>query len=446
MKNKFRGWKTVFSFTFKQHAGAKSYKTVTAVISVCVLALAAFLTVLAAKPEKEEEQEFCDVQKVYVLDLAHIGEIPYKEWLAGLPEEDYYKWLEFEIVSGGTEEELQVLAARDESNMAVGVVYAVEDGTIQIRALVPSTSDLELEDGQEIAELLSGFVEAKRLSESGLSEFQIAQVAKQVTVNIVDAGGEESIMKYLIQYLAPAVFGLVLYFLLLLYGQSISQEVSTEKTSKLMETLLTSLHPYALLTGKVFAIVTAALLQFALWVVFAAAGLAAGIFLSGKIFPGSESSVGMMITFLRDNIGESAFSPMSVVLAVITFVCGFLFYCVLSGMAGSMVTRPEEASSVQSVFTFPIVISWLVCYMGTLFEKEGLLVIARNVPFTIPFCIPVELLTGSVGVTQGIVSTVILLVFSFLGIMLSARIYRGLVLYNGQKMSMKTILGVLKNK
>ena len=433
--NKFRGWKTVFSFTFKQHAGAKSYKAVTAIVAIIVFALAALLTVLAAKPEKEEEgPDFSMVQKVYVLDLAGIGDIPYEDWLKALPEAEYYYGLSFECVTGISEEELQVMAAKEESGLAVGVVYAAEDGAIQVHALVPSTSDLDINDGQEIATLLAGFVKTKRLNESGLSEFQISQIAKQVTVNILEAGGENSVITYLIQYLSPLVFGLVLYFLLLLYGQSISQEVSTEKTSKLMETLLTSLHPYALLTGKVFAIVTTALMQFFLWIVFLAGGLVAGVVISRSVFPGSESSIGMMVEFLRDNIGESALSPAAVVLALITFACGFLFYCVLSGMAGSMVTRPEEASSVQSVFTLPIAISWLVCYLGVLMEKENVLVIARNIPFTIPFCIPVELLTGTVSITQGIISTLILLVFALLFIMLSARIYKGLVLYNGQKM------------
>ena len=61
-----------------------------------------------------------------------------------------------------------------------------------------------------------------------------------------------------------------------------------------------------------------------------------------------------------------------------------------------MVTRPEEASSVQGVFTLPIVVSWLVCYLGGLMEKENVLVVARNIPFTIPFGVPVELLTGTV--------------------------------------------------
>ena len=164
------------------------------------------------------------------------------------------------------------------------------------------------------------------------------------------------------------------------------------------------------------------------------------------MYPGTESGLSVAIEFMRTNIGESAFSPVAVVVAIITFCCGVLFYCVLSGMAGSMVNRPEEAANTQSIFTLPIVISWVVCYFGTLMEKESLLVVARNIPFTIPFCVPVDLLTGAIGIGQGIVSMGILLVFSLLVIMLSGRIYKGLVLYTGEKITLKSLAGILKNK
>lgn len=108
--------------------------------------------------------------------------------------------------------------------------------------------------------------------------------------------------------------------------------------------------------------------------------------------------------------------------------------------------RPEEAANFNSIYVMPILFSWIICYFATLMEKDAILVVARQIPFTIPFCVPVELLTGTIGIGQGIVSTVIVLVFSLLVIMLSGRIYKGLVLYNGQKVTMKNIIGVLKNK
>ena len=115
-------------------------------------------------------------------------------------------------------------------------------------------------------------------------------------------------------------------------------------------------------------------------------------------------------------------------------------------MAGSMVTRPEEAANTTSIFLMPIMISWLVTYFGALLEKESLLNVARNIPFTIPFCVPVDLLTGTIGIVQGVISMVILLAFSMLVIMLSGRIYKGLVLYTGQKVTLKNVIGILKNK
>lgn len=447
--NKFKGWKSVFSFNFKQSTSSKGYVAVTALVAIVIIAVAVLLSVLAAKPEEEDEvieTSYCNVETAYVLDLAGMGELKFEEWIPELAEE-YYSSLELVQVENLTKEELAVKAAQEEYGHAIGVVIEKEEGNIAVTAVVPSTSDdISLMDGQEVADLVAIAVEQARFVQSGLSELQFSQINKQVMISVADAGEETNVVVYLVQYIAPAIFGLVLYFLLLLYGQTICQSVSVEKTSKLVETLLTSLHPYALLTGKVFAIVATALLQFFIWVAALVIGVFAGGMVAESMYPGAESGISVIVEFMRTNIGESALSPAAVVLALITFCCGFLFYCVLSGMAGSMVSRPEEAANAQSIFTLPIVISWLVCYFGTLMEKESLLVVARNIPFTIPFCVPVDLLTGAINIGQGILSTVILLVFSVLVIMLSGRIYKGLVLYNGEKVTMKNVIGILRNK
>lgn len=447
--NKFKGWKSVFSFNYKQSAGSKSYIGVTALVAILIIAAAVFISILAAKPDKDEETKetaYCEVETAYVLDLAGMGEIPYEEWVPELSEE-YYEYLTIVPVKDMTVEELQTMAAQDEYGLAVGVVIERAENSISITAVVPSTSEnISLMDGQEVADLVAVAVEQARFLQSGLSELQFSQINKQVVISVADAGEETNVVVYLVQYLAPAIFGIILYFLLLLYGQKINQSVSVEKTSKLVETLLTSLHPYALLTGKVFAIVATAMQQFFIWVAALFIGIYAGGVVSEAMYPGTESGLSVVVEFMRTNIGESAFSPVAVVLALVTFCCGFLFYCVLSGMAGSMVNRPEEAANTQSIFTLPIIISWMICYFGTLLEKESLLVVARNIPFTIPFCVPVDLLTGAIGIGQGIISTGILLVFSFLVIMLSGRIYKGLVLYTGEKVTLKNLVGILKNR
>ena len=446
--NKFKGWKNVFSFNYKQNAGSKSYILTTAIVAVLIIAASIIISLVAAAPDDEEESEtsYCTVETAYVLDLAGLGTLDFEEWVPALSEE-YYSKLSMVQVENLTEEELRAKAAKEESALAVGVVIKREGNIISVAAEVPSTSEeLSMSDGKEIADLVAIAVEQARFEQSGLTELQLSMINKQASIVVTDAGEETNVVVYLVKYIAPALFGLVLYFLLLLYGQSINQSVSVEKTSKLVETLLTSLHPYALLTGKVFAIVATALQQFFIWVAALLAGIFAGGVITEVMYPGTESGVSTAVEFLRANIGGSAFSPAAVILALVTFCCGFLFYCVLSGMAGSMVSRPEEAANTQSIFTFPIIISWLVCYFGSLMEKESLLVVARNIPFTIPFCVPVDLLTGAIGIGQGILSTVILLAFSVLVIMLSGRIYKGLVLYTGEKITWKSLIGILRNK
>ena len=302
--NKFKGWKSVFSFNYKQSAGSKSYISVTALVAVLIIAAAVLISIFAAKPDKDDEAQelaFCEVETAYVLDLAGMGELKFEEWVPQLSEE-YYKFLSIVQVSDMTVEELQTMAARDESGLAIGVVIEKTENSIDVTAVVPSTSEeLALMDGKEVADLVAVAVEQARFLQSGLSELQYSQINKQVVISVADAGEETNVVVYLIQYLAPAIFGLVLYFLLLLYGQKINQSVSVEKTSKLVETLLTSLHPYALLTGKVFAIVATAMQQFFIWVAALLIGIVAGGMVSEQMYPGTESGLSVVVEFMRAN-------------------------------------------------------------------------------------------------------------------------------------------------
>ena len=72
-----------------------------------------------------------------------------------------------------TVEELQTMAAQDESGLAIGVVIEKEENTISVTALVPSTSDmLSLTDGSEVADLVAVAVEEARFAQSGLTRLQ----------------------------------------------------------------------------------------------------------------------------------------------------------------------------------------------------------------------------------------------------------------------------------
>jgi len=109
-----------------------------------------------------------------------------------------------------------------------------------------------------------------------------------------------------------------------------------------------------------------------------------------------------------------------------------------------MVSKPEDVASVQGIFTLPIVFSFLAAYFISMMGSGVGQSIIRYVPFTAPFVLPVDILIGSVGLLEGVLATALLLVFTLVVVVLSGKIYKGFILYNGQKVSFKMIGGMIK--
>lgn len=441
-KKYFKGWMDVYGFTFRNATNGKGFKLVT--FGVAILIIGAFIigNIINAKPAEAEKKS--QIETVYVLDESGLPSTDYHEILLQNNDESFLE-INFIYVSNKTREEI-VKDAKANSDKTVAVVIEPNGSDYTIEALIPEGSSISTKNTENLLTSMMTCFDSNKLMQAGLTNEQLTKVLMPVVTSVGNIGEDTNIATYLIKMLAPMIFGLMMYFMLIFHGQTISKEVSTEKTSKLMETLLTSVHPYALITGKVLAISSMAILQFLTWIVAIFAGLYGGNAVAHAIYPEYQSSVIQIIDFLKDNIGESAFSLPAVVLAIIIFCIGFLFYCVLAGLAGCMVTKPEEVASTQGVFVFPILISWLVCYMASMMGHEGILNVARYVPFTIPFCVPVDLITGNVSILQGVISCVIAAAFSLIVIIYSAKIYKGLVLYNGQKITLKTLGKVLKGQ
>lgn len=444
MKHNFRGWTTVFGFTFRQSTKGIAFKFVTSLVALIIIGLLILVNVLVAKPDNEVKIEISPIKTIFILDNSGLQPTDFKSLSPQLVAAQF-KNIAFTNVTDQTKEEVIDTASLD-SDQSLAVIISATDKGYSIETVIPSTSSISKKQAEAVIIAIREGFESSKLMQSGLSADQLYTVLKPVVTSYNDIGENTSEIAYFIKILAPMVFGLVLYMMLILYGQTISKSVSTEKTSKLMETLLTSIHPYALITGKILAATFMAVLQFVTWIVAATAGLYGGNAVAHAIYPEYKNSVITIITFLKDNIGETAMTLPAVILSILVFCIGFLFFSVLAGLAGCMVAKPEDVASTQGVYLFPIIISWLVCYIAPATGNETVLRAARFIPFTIPFSIPVELITGTVGLVQGIISLAILLVFCILVIMLSGRIYKGLILYSGQKVNLKMIGNVLRAK
>lgn len=442
MKDNFRGWKSVYAFTFRQATKGVGFKLVTALITVLIFLSFVLFNVLVAKPEKDNTLDPSPIKKVYVLDNSGLKPADYKAIISQLQGKQF-RYIEFEAAAGQSRDEV-IKAAAESSSESIAVIIMPKGSGYELQAIIPVGSKITKEQAEALLKPMSSGFESNKLMQAGLSVEQLKSVLKPTVTSFSNIGESTSEIAHLIKILAPMIFGFMLYMMLLMFGQIISKSISTEKTSKLMEVLLTSVHPYALITGKVLAITSMALIQFIIWIAAGAAGLFGGNAIAHEIYPQYENSAVTIINFLKDNIGQTALTLPAVVLAVIFFCVGFLFYCVIAALAGCMVSKPEDVASTQALFVFPIIISWLVSYFAPIMESKGLQAAVRYIPFTSPFSVPVDLITGTIGPAAGIITLILLLIFTLFTIILSGRIYKGLVLYTGQKFNLKVIGNILK--
>lgn len=140
-------------------------------------------------------------------------------------------------------------------------------------------------------------------------------------------------MKEILSVAAPYVMVLLLYFMILIYGQSVANFAILEKNNKLMDLFLVSLRPQAVLMGKVLAAAAAGLIQTAIWLGGAYGGVWLGCHLVRAIHP--DTSLGFLQ--LIDAMGglKGLVSPGQAAVIALLLTAGFLMYCALSGLGGA---------------------------------------------------------------------------------------------------------------
>lgn len=443
MKQNFRGWTSVYSFTFRQSTKGIGFKLITVLISLIIIGLIVTVNILQAKPDTKEEVKTSPIKTVYILDQSGLSPTSFKDLNPELAKKKY-KNIKYVAASVSSRAEVIKTASKDSKHTIAVIITKIKKG-FQLEAAIPSNSSITKDQAGDLLDRMQIAFESSKLMQSGLTAEQLTTVLTPDATSYSNIGESNNEMVYAIKLIAPMLFCLMIYFMLFIYGADISKSIANEKTSKLMETLLTSVHPYALITGKILAVTSIAFLQFIIWIVSGFVGLYGGNAIARTIYPDYHNSIITIFNFIKDNFGKTALSPAAILLAVLFFCIGLLFYFVLAGISGCMVSKPEDTASTQQLFMLPVIISFMVAYFAPLNENHTLMNAVRFIPFTAPFSVPADLLTGTLGLGQGCLALAVLAVFTFLLVILSGRLYKGLILYSGQKVSLKMIGNVLKN-
>jgi ABC-2 type transport system permease protein len=268
------------------------------------------------------------------------------------------------------------------------------------------------------------------------------------TITVSDSGNETSSSSGGAMILA-GVMGMLLYITLLLYGSQVMNGVIEEKSSRIIEIIISSIKPYQLMLGKILGVGMVGLTQFLLWIV-----LTIGLSQVPSTFY-SASPVKQKMEQMKKGDPEVAkqvdeASPMSEVTKVIEstniplvvggflfyFLFGYLLYSSLFAAIGSAVENTAEAQQFTFIVMLPIILAFVMAQF-TMQEPDSTIAFwASMIPFTSPINMMVRLPYG-VPMWE-LATSMILLVLGFLGCSwLSARIYRVGILMYGKKITVK---------
>jgi ABC-type Na+ efflux pump, permease component len=230
---------------------------------------------------------------------------------------------------------------------------------------------------------------------------------------------------------------ILIFMIIIMYGNWIAMSVVEEKSSRVMEVVLNAATPFQLLTGKVFGVGAIAFTQYGAIVV--AGGLA--LLLQGPVASAIFGEAGTA-TALPEGLTLGL-----LLLFAVYGVLGFLMYAVLYAAAASLVSRQEDVNAAVMPMTLLSTGGYIIgiyASMGLLDIRAGWILVLSQVPLLSPFMMLGRIATGVATPWEVVLSVVLLIAFIGGALWLAARIYAAGVLLYGQRPGLMAVLRLVR--
>jgi len=305
---------------------------------------------------------------------------------------------------------------------------AVDDGKVEYRGSnVSSPRDMQI-----MSALVEEAVFTERLGRAGVDAALVRQAKiplqlrtlKVAGARTTTASGEGS-------FILAYVVWLLLYMGILLYGVNVMGSVVEEKTSRIVEVLISSLRPFELLAGKILGVGGVGLFQFAIWGVCGAVLVDRRellLRLLGESVPG-----GSMPAFPEVPL-------VTVVVFLLYFLLGYFLYAAMFAAVGAMTSSEAEARQAAN-FVVMLLVLPSVLMIGILNDPDGTMAITLSiVPFTSPIAMPVRWAAAEVPAVETLSSIAALAATLLAVTWVASRIYRVGILAYGKRPSLGDLM------
>lgn len=356
------------------------------------------------------------------------------------------------------DQSLEELKQAPEKSFAAVLVITADLGQKPSAATLYSQQQVGVDLKSYIAGIINKHIEEQNLAALNIPDFKrmAEEIKSDVDVKTVRWGkdGEEKMGSAELAIIIGMISAFIIYMFIVVYGAQVMSGVVQEKTSRIVEVIISSVKPFELMMGKIVGIAMVGLTQFALWVILTLIVVASLSSVLGtsvdmeayQQMPGANMSAMPIPTNPDDAMFVELMTALSNfdfvqtgIMFVIYFLGGYLLYASLFAAVGSAVDNETDTQQFSLPLTLPIIFAVYAAIYSAENPDGPLAFWTSMIPFTSPIVMMVRLPYG-VDFWQ-IALSIGILILSFIGsTWVAAKIYRTGILMYGKKVTWKEMM------
>lgn len=339
-----------------------------------------------------------------------------------------------------------------------GDVYKVKRGLLYFKKQ-PSFRIQRL-----MEENLQQYIEIFKLKEFDFTETDYRKLKAPISLVTMKYDGESGNAQEtdMLPAIVGLVFSVLIYMFVFIYSVQVMRGVIEEKTSRIIEVIISSVKPFQLMLGKIIGVGGVGLTQFLIWIFltiaivitsqavligdkYEASNITQTVSMTDEVREQLDQENAISLTELSkdDNlfnkIGRINF-PLMISLFLFYFLGGFFLYSAMMAAVGSAVDNDTETQQFVLPITFPLLLSYIVAF--SIFDNPSspIAVWMSMIPFTSPVIMMIRVAFNSVTIWEIALSMSLLVITFIFMVWVSARVYRTGILMYGKKASLSEII------
>lgn len=408
MRNLF----TVMKFTMREMVRKKSFIISTIIILALIVVGFSLPKILSTIQEEKGNKKvlISDESNVFEgsLETLKTMDLPYDLTISKTSYDDIKKKIE--------NEEIKTAIIIEKENEQVKLKYVVQN--LRWENEVP----------QDLFGAINSIYSNLQITKLGITPEQLQAITPNFETSVEQT--QESEVEFQNVFVMMAV-SFSLSMAIILFTVQVSQSITTEKTSKIMETLVTSTSPRTIVLGKTIGIGLIGLMQVILFITTAI--ICANVFLDPEL-------ISMLLNV-------SNITPGFILITLVYFVLGYFAYALLYALTGSLVTKPEDIQSANTPVSMIAMIGFYLGYFSISMDPTSSVAsFAGMFPISSAFCMPARIMMGLATPQDIAISIVLLVAMVAIITKIAISIYSNAILNYGSKMSLKEALRLCKDK